>query len=545
MKNKYHGVIMNYILKSVLGIWTILFTINLSAQTSHNLFVKDFGAKGDGNTLDTKAIQNAIDKCAIEGGTVFFTPGKYLTGSLELKSNVDIYVANGAVILGSTNLDDYFERQPELKSYNDAFLKYSLFYAEKAKNISIRGEGTIDGQGSAFKVTTKVKPDRYRNRPFIIRFVECEDVRVENLSLQNSAMWMQQYLACSNVVIRGIKVFNHANQNNDMIDIDGCSNVIVSDCIGDTDDDAIVLKSTSPRITENVVITNCILSSHCNALKLGTESTGGFRNIAVTNIIIKPSAVDKVISGSRAGTSGITLATVDGGILDGVTISNIKIDGPEVPIFLRLGNRARKYIESAPIPKVGTFSNVNISDIIATNVKSIGCAIAGIPNHNIESVSLNNITIIFEGGVKKENYKTELPDLEENYPEGTMWGNLPAYGFYIRHANGIKLNNVNVSYKEEDQRPAIVLDDSQNIKINDFNVMISSKANSVVSLMRSKNVYLVNSISKGAAEYFVSVSDSVSERIFLNGNDLRNFKKPFSQKVKGQVKLFSNISSNN
>jgi polygalacturonase len=527
---------MNINWSKISVICSFICIINLSAQTAHEIYVKDFGAKGDGISLDTKAIQSAINKCAEEGGTVFFSPGKYLTGSLELKSNVDIYLTNGARILGSTNLKDYVERQPELRSYNDAFLKYSLFYAEKVKNISIRGEGIIDGQGSSFKVTTKVKPDRYKNRPFIIRFVECENINIENITLQNSAMWMQQYLACTDLVIRGIKVFNHANQNNDMMDIDGCKNVIISDCFGDTDDDAIVLKSTSPRITENVVINNCVVSSHCNAIKMGTESTGGFRNIAISNIVVKPSKMEKVIYGTPGGTSGITLATVDGGILEDVTISNIVINGPEVPICLRLGNRARKYSDEVPKPGIGVFKNVIINNIIASNVKSIGCSITGIPGHKIENVSLSNIKINFGGGIKKNDYKTEVAELEENYPEGTMWGNLPAYGFYIRHAQGIRFNDVNISFEENDERPAVILDDVDDLKIINLNAMVSNKAFCLIGITKSQNICFENSITKGETEYFVSVNDPDSKNIFLLGNDVRNFSNPFLQKKEGQVK---------
>jgi len=348
---------MKVILITASLIFISILTANAYASSSYNIYVTNYGAKGDGVTLDTKAIQKAIDECPLEGGTVIFSPGKYLTGSLELRSNIEIYISAGALILGSTDIGDYFEKQPELKSYNDAFLRHSLFYGERLKNITIRGDGIIDGQGSYFKVTTKVKPDRYRNRPFIIRLIECENVRVENVTLQNSAMWMQQYLACTDLIIRGIRVINHANQNNDMMDIDGCKNVIISDCIGDTDDDGIVLKSTSPHITENVLINNCIISSHCNAIKIGTESTGGFKNISVSNIIIKPSRSEKVIYGYPYGISGITLTNVDGGILEGIAISNVMMDGPVVPIFLRLGNRARKHTEM-PLCRRSVFSEI-------------------------------------------------------------------------------------------------------------------------------------------------------------------------------------------
>jgi polygalacturonase len=235
--------------------------------------VVDFGAAGDGATMNTAAIQRAVDACAVQGGTVLIPPGRFLTGSIELKSNVELYIQQGATLLGSTHLADYTEHTPALRSYNDAFLKHSLFYAERQSNIALRGEGVIDGQGGSFAVVSNEKPAKYRNRPFIIRFIDCTGITVEGLVLQNSAMWMQQYLACENVRIRGIRVYNHANKNNDMMDIDGCSNVVISDCIGDTDDDGITLKSTCERITQNVTITNCVLSSHCNALKTGTEST--------------------------------------------------------------------------------------------------------------------------------------------------------------------------------------------------------------------------------------------------------------------------------
>ena len=233
--------------KLFLFVITFAFCSLCLAQHSTVLYnVRDFGANGDGIILNTSAIQKAIDSCSIVGGTVLFPAGNYLTGSLELRSNVTIYLQAGATILGSKSLSDYLPHTPKLRSYNDIFLKYSLFYAENVENISIKGEGTINGQGSAFKVTTTQKPERYMNRPFVIRFIKCKNVRLEGITLKNSPMWMQQYLGCEDLFINKIKVFNHSNKNNDMMDIDGCKNVVISDCIGDTDDDGITLKSTSP-----------------------------------------------------------------------------------------------------------------------------------------------------------------------------------------------------------------------------------------------------------------------------------------------------------
>ncbi len=520
---------------------SLLLIAGMHAQSKYSYDVKDFGAKGDGVILDTKAIQSAIDECSSNGGTVYFSPGKYLTGSLELKDNVDIYIDNGAVILGSTDIKDYTEHKPKMKSYNDTFLRYSLLYAEGVKNIYIRGEGTIDGQGSYFKVKTKEKPVRYKNRPFVIRFVDCENVKVENVTLKNSAMWMQQYLACKDLTIHGVKVYNHANQNNDMMDIDGCKNVIISDCIGDTDDDGITLKSTSPAITENVAITNCIISSHCNAIKLGTESTGGFKNIVISNMIVKPSEVKDCIFGLPGGIGGITLTNVDGGILEGITISNIRIDGAEVPIFLRLGNRARKYKVDIPSPGVGTFSDIKISNVSASNAGTTGCSITGIPGHDMENVSLSNISISFKGDGTIKEPENPLPELADNYPESTMWGKLPAYGFYIRHAKGISFSDIQFHLADKDPRPALVMNEVKELKITGLTASAVPESNSLIKIIKCQNILISNSNVAGKSKSFIEVGDSESKNILLYGNDLRKFRHPYTQIIDGQVETLDNF----
>jgi polygalacturonase len=522
----------------------LLLSTTLFAQlNSLNIYnVKDFGATGDGNRLETEALQKAIDFCSVSGGTVYFPSGKYLTGSLLLKSNVSIYLSAGAIILGSTNIADYNEFIPQMKSYNDAFLKHSIFYAERAENISIRGEGTIDGQGSAFKVTTREKPERYKNRPYVIRFVECKNVKIEDVTMQNSAMWMQQYLACEDLFIRGIRVYNHANQNNDMMDIDGCKNVIISDCIGDTDDDGITLKSTSFSITENVVITNCVISSHCNALKLGTESHGGFRNISISNIVVKPSNDTEPIYGHPKGISGITLGMVDGGILEGVTISNIRIEGTHVPIYMRLGNRARKFYDDQPEPGVGIFKDVIISNVIATNVQSpIGCSITGIPGHYVENVSLNNISIEFPGGGSIEDANKILPELENHYPESTKWGNLPSFGLFIRHSENINLNNVELRLKNSDARPAIIADDVKEIKITGLKTDSDLQAKKVISFHNVRDGIIESSSLLSNANTFLEITGNQTKNITVINNVLLKAKRIIDNRSKTKVKESGNI----
>ncbi len=474
-------------------LFVILIPSFLRAQTGTAVNVTQFGARGDGVTLNTAAIQHGIDSVSLKGGTLYFPPGSYLTGSLYLKSNVCIWIETGATILGSGNILDYDSHIPNLRSYNDAFLRYSLFYSEGEKNISIVGRGTIDGQGALFKVKTKKKPARYEDRPFIIRFVECKNVVVSGVTMKNSAMWMQQYLACDQLRIEGISVFNHANQNNDMMDIDGCKNVIISGCYGDTDDDGIVLKSTSEFPDENISVSNCVVSSHCNALKLGTESIGGFKNISISNIIVKPSIVDSAIFGCPGGISGITITEVDGGTLDGVSVSGVVMDGPRVPIFIRLGDVGRGVAGSQGKNAIGKLENVSIRDVLATNVKSIGCSITGLPGHPVKGITLSGIRITFAGGVLSDT-SLGLPDeLASHYPEGTMWGELPAYGFFVRHAEDISFSNVELRYRRRDERPPVYCDDVNGFKAAGISAELPSGRIEVFKLINVENAVITSS----------------------------------------------------
>ncbi|MDZ7401109.1 MAG: glycoside hydrolase family 28 protein [candidate division KSB1 bacterium] len=489
--------------------------------------IRDFGAAGDGVRLDTRAIQAAIDDCAKTGGTVIVPPGQYLSGTIFLRSNVTLQFMAGATLLGSTDISDYPATTPDYRFYGDEFSKFSLIYGENLDQIALIGEGTIDGQGGAFKVTTKKKPDRYFNRPYVIWLVNCRNVRVENLTLRNSARWMQHYLACDNLTIRGIHVYNHCNQNNDMIDIDGCHNVVISDCIGDSDDDAITLKSTSGRACENIAITNCVVSSHCNAIKLGTESHGGFKNITISNCVVKPSQDHDPIFGFERGIGGIVLTMVDGGMLDGVLIQNIRIDGPKVPIFLRLGDRGRVYREDLPRPAIGIFRNVQISHVIANAADSIGCSITGLPDHPIENIGLSHIQITFKGGGQPQDAFKHVPELPDHYPESTMFGQLPAYGFYIRHAKDIRLNEIDLRVETADHRPALVGDDVQGMDVTGFRAAGTMVQWALITLRNTQDVMICGSRPIDDVRLFLSVHGENSSDIILSGNDFHRCKNIF------------------
>lgn len=506
--------------------------------------ITDFGAVADTTVLSTKAIQAAIDKCHTSGGGKVIIPaGNYKSGTIYLKDNVSLYLEKSATLFGSPYLKDYPENAPDYIFLRKESLKRALIYAFKCTNISLEGEGTIDGQGAKFWVPDGAKVDSYAVRPYLIWMIRCTDVRTEGLHLRNSGLWMQHYLACDNVYVHNINVFNHSNKNNDLMDIDGCHDVRISDIIGDSDDDGITMKSTSGRGNENITITNCIISSHCNALKMGTESSSGFKNIAISNIVIRPSKVtDHSIEGTPRGHTGIALEQVDGGILYGVVISNIRMEGPVCPIFIRLGSRNRPYFEGQRFEKPNVLNNVSISNVIATGAQKNGCSITGIPGQEVENVSLSNIRIEFEGGGTKENYQRTVPEKEKSYPEFDMFNDLPAYGFYVRHARNIRFSDIQMVTKNEDMRPALYLDDVYDSEFDGLKVSSSAGSECAVCLQNSNRIQISASQNTGSAESFLCLKGAENSGVILSNNIISNVKKLFTpETASGVVKEFGNI----
>jgi polygalacturonase len=448
------------------------FVMPAMAKTTDTYNVKKLGAAGDGKTKDTAIIQKAIDAASdTGGGTVLLPTGTYLSGTLRLKSNVTIHFDRGATLLGSTDIDDYPHIWPKFKSFTDNYLCQSLIYAEDVENIAITGFGTIDGQGDADTFKNWRKHDekrKYGYRPYLIRIVTSKNIVVRDIALLDSPMWVQQYLACDNVVLENQNVYSHTNANNDMIDIDCCHNVRISGCTGDSGDDAITIKSTGPRVSKNIAVTNCVVSSWCNAIKCGTESTGGFQNISITNIAIRRSRHPGPNGQIRSGLAGIALELVDGGVMDRVVVSDIVMEGTLSPIFLRLGNRARPHTDGAPKPGVGKLRNVTISNVVATGAANIGCPISGIPGHPVENLTLSNINLSFIGGGTADQVDREIPENEGGYPESQMFGTLPTYGFYVRHANNVTLDNIRLQYEAPEQRPGLFCNDVSNLTIHNF-----------------------------------------------------------------------------
>jgi hypothetical protein len=476
--------------------------------------IREYGAQPDGRTLCTQAIQRAVDRCAeAGGGTVLIPPGKWLTGTVYLANHVTIRLENGSTVLGTTDKGQYGPPRQLLGATGEQYSTWAIFAGKGLEHIAICGRGTIDGQGANFKYKEGARPKN-------LFFEDCRDVLIEGVRLRQAGSWMQHYRNCERVTIRDIAVFNHVTYNNDGLNIDSCRDVVITGCTIDSDDDAIVLKSLSTAATENVTVSDCVVSSHCNAIKMGTESGGGFRNITVTNCAICSPRYSEVIYGRQRGLAGVALEIVDGGTLDRVAVSNIAIRGVTVPIFMRLGNRARTYGKDQPKLGVGTFRNVVVSNVVATDCSAIGCAIAGLPGHRIENVGLSNISLGFDGGGTREDASRDIPEKPGSYPESTMFGTLPAYGFFCRHVEGLTLDNVRLQTSASDLRHAVVFDDVEKGVLDGLDAPFARGGAAMVRLTNGRDIRIRDCQPPAGTAVFLSVQGAESEGIAIYNNNL-------------------------
>ena len=454
-------------------ILTGLMTAQVHAETFD---VKKYGAAGDGKTLDTAAINKAIEAAAAAGGgTVHFPAGTYLSFSIRLKSNIALYLDQGATILAAEpkgeNGYDAAEPNPTdmYQDFGHSHWHDSLIWGEKLENISILGPGMIHGKGLDRWDSPKVGRG---NKTVALKL--CRNVVIKDVSFLFGGHFCILATGIDNMTIDNIKI----DTNRDGINIDCCRNVRVSNCtVNSPFDDGICLKSSYglgfARATENVTITNCQVSGYdpgtlldgtfqhnetkapdkdglTGRIKFGTESNGGFKNITISNCVFYHCR-------------GLALETVDGGLLEDVSIMNITMrDIVNAPLFLRLGRRMRGP-EGVP---VGKLRRVSISNVNVYNADHhFASIISGIPGHDVEDIKLSNIRIYYQGGGTKEQAALDPPEKEKDYPEPSMFGDIPAYGFFIRHVDGIEMSNVEVSYMKEDLRPAFILKD---VKKADF-----------------------------------------------------------------------------
>ncbi|MBN1590681.1 MAG: right-handed parallel beta-helix repeat-containing protein [Pirellulales bacterium] len=435
--------------------------------------ILQYGAVESAKDLDniprnTKAIQKAIDACAVAGrGRVVVPPGTFLTGTLVLRSNVTLHLERGAVLLGSPRIKDYPLQKPAKERRYNEYLGTSLIFARAADRVAVTGEGTLNGNSKATNDFLAKRQVEGRRRPTLIWFDECTNISVKGITLTSAGFWTNAYSLCRNLHIDGIRITDSTFMNNDGCDIVDCENVIVEHCDIDALDDAICLKSFMPCGCKNVVIRNNRLRSLCNAIKMGTDSSGGFQNVLIEDNKIH-----------QTGIAGIALESVDGGTLQNVIVRNIVMDVVGTPIFIRLGERKRPIYEGRKkfAARDGQLHDVHISGIVATvdrikklneaerrqhNYDCYASSITGIPGHPVERIQLDDIHVMIQGGKPRsaKDAKRKVPEKSRRYPENRMFGVLPAYGFYIRHAKNVKMKDVHVVITQEDGRPAFVLDD--------------------------------------------------------------------------------------
>lgn len=497
------------------------------------------GVKADGKTLCTDALQRTIDQLSASGGgTLVFPAGTYLTGTLRLKDHITLHLEPGAVLLGSPELKDYPETDVPFPTMNNLFYRHALLYAEGAVNIGITGSGIIDGQGDArgFKRRSSKAPERYMNRPSILRFVNCTGVRMRDVQLKDAGFWVTHFLACDDVVLDGITIESRtANYNNDGIDIDCCSNVRVSNCHIDSQDDAICLKSTGQRVCRNVVITNCVISSNCSGIRFGCEAFGGFEDIVISNITM-----------NNIGASAIQLQTFDGGILNRVSLSGITMHNVNQAIFINVGHEMYPIgVAEADLPfkhpeTIGKVRNIILRDIQADGVgrcarREVGgkervaenkyaCIISGMPESRLENITLEAIRLRCVGKGTAEDAASDLADVPNGFNSNSM-GMTPAYGIYCRNVDNLRLRDLDVSYEHDDLRPALMLEQCADVDV--FNVDGRAHA-AAVAFLRLRNVRdaFLHGCHPTELHAFLSVEGTDTDDIRLAGNDFRTMTSP-------------------
>ena len=452
-----------------------------------DFFARDFGARPDGVTLNTASLQAAIDFASANGGgRVILDNGDYVSGTIYLKNDVTLHIEKGASLMSSLNPFDFVRDQ-------DAGWT-SLVFAIKQRNVGVTGEGMINGRG--FDVATRYVDfvhlgliddplglDRVREilRPENLHFYKCDNITIKNITLKDPASWNQQYDKCSNILVDGVKVDAKSYWNNDGIDIVDSRDVVIRNCYFDAADDVYCFKSHSnDGVSENILVENCVGRSSANGIKFGTYTRGKFKHFRFKNITIFDTY-----------RSAITIASVDGAQIEDVEIDSLRSIHTGNPIFLRTGTRnvnegQTAYLKDIVIknmyaevpldkPDAGYGYEGPVEDLPRNVCPSI---IAGLPGLRIENVRMENIEIVYPGHADPEyayagTSKEELAAIEEQetrYPEFSNWKELPAWGFYIRHADGITFDNVKLTVAGEDYRPALVADDVNGLRMNGLEI---------------------------------------------------------------------------
>ena len=441
--------------------------------------VKDFGAKGDGKALDSKAINKAIIECASKGGGRVVVPaGTYLSGSIRMKSLVELHLESGATILAAPeSMKAYDEAEewvgPAYQDGGHTYFKNSLIYAIGEHDVSITGRGTIDGEGLTRKDKEKagvVQGGNIGTGDKAVAFKLCRNILIRDITIYRGGHFGIILTGCELGTVDNVII----DTNRDGLDIDCCKYLTVSNCkINTPHDDALVLKSSyalkKPVITEHIAVTNCIVTGYklgtlisgeyipepvnwvCGRFKLGTESNGGFRNISLSNSTFMYS-------------SGLAFEVVDQGLMENITVSNITMNHVHhYPIYITTGCRNRGPKERTA---VSSGRDIMISNVVANDCDSLaGIIVTGMPEEPLRNITLRNIQLQFRGGGTADLATRDYREQGTNYPEPRFSGATPSYGLFARHVDGLYVSDVRFSTIKPEGRPAIKLVDVKNDKI--------------------------------------------------------------------------------
>lgn len=485
----------------VLAILCAVFQQGVNGQYN----VKAFGAKSDGVTLDTRFIQQAIDKAySNRGGTVEVPAGTYKIGTLILKDNVELHLQHGAMLIGSADYKDYIAvKQQQTTRTKDLYAKYFMIFAEGASNIAITGSGTIHGNGLMnFQET---KPQNLR--PYMIRLVGCNSVTVKGVKILEAANWSFHLLNCKDVNIDGIVIENRGEGNRDGLDIDACQRVTVANSRFSTTDDAIVMKATNDTLCQDIAITNCLFHEiGGSALKTGTESNGGFKNITVSNCVIKD--IDHH--------AGIELMTVDGGMMQNILFENITMDNVATPFFIRLGIRSRPYKPGQYVNHVDEVRDIQLNNISVVNAK-LPSSIIGLHSKKISNITITNYTVRSTVAQNPVAYN-KVSFQEFDYPAASMFENLPAYALYCRSVENLNLQNVNMYAAAGEKRPAITMDRTDHVSLSGVKAETKSKTSPMIHLRNAEDVTIAQSRSFDANDVLVETEENTVRGLRMLNN---------------------------
>ncbi len=496
----------------------VLGTASVGAEAQVD--VRQYQAVGDGHTVNTVAIQKAIDNCsAAGGGKVILERGSYVTGTLFLKSNVTLYVEAGAAILGSTNIADYATGTHRNMYAHESHMDRCLIFARDADNIGLEGKGVIDGQGTHFPNAG----DSRKNRPMMVRFVNCKNIFVKDITLRNPAAWTSALLYCSDIRVDGISVDSRANNNGDGMDFDGCQNVRVSNSRFNNSDDSICLQTSErDKPVQNVVITNCIMTSKWAAIRIGLLSRGDFYDIAVSNCVFHD------IVGE-----GLKIQMNEGGRMNNLLFSNIIMRNVPRPVFVTFNSFPVRVDAPGPPPEMQSlrnlmFSNIRIeADAASAESRFSSLAILGLPGHPVENVTFDNIHFTAPGGgTEQDATRRDVPELAGIRPEHNALGQaLPSFGLYARHVRGLTVTDVTLDTSERDLRPGLLCDDAESVRLSGVRVKGDSQAGCLVHFRDTRDAVLQNSAPLSDCKVFLKVEGRQSAGIALLGNDLRRVHK--------------------